>query len=363
MFVAASTTREKAGWPKGASCHNVCRPAISSRTAHIALTMPSLPALDVIICTFNNATSLARTLHSLANQESPLICDWGVTVVNNCCTDNTDEVVNAFAARVPFTVRLVHESAAGLTAARRCGVRATSRQWLAFVDDDCVLAPDWVVATMAFADAHPQCGGFGGRITLAWEQTPPAYVHRLRYAWAGKQHGDTPHRRKWLPGLGMTLRRAALLATGWEAEPLLADRIGAQLVSGGDMEIALRVARTDELWYAPSCGITHLIPVRRTTRPYLRRMLHGLGASRHNVAALTWRRSGTAFLVYSLGATCMLLLHGVLSAARELPGSIERSGVRVLVSPAFGWLSAMIDFWKLPVHRRQRLLGAVAANR
>jgi hypothetical protein len=234
---------------------------------------------------------------------------------------------------------------------------------VAFVDDDCLLAPDWLEQTAAFARAHSACGAFGGRITLAWEGTPPAYARRFPYAFAGKNHGSCPHRRSWLAGLGMTLRRAALESTGWLEQPLLADRTAQALVSGGDVEIGLRIATRYEVWYAPECRITHFIPLRRTSRPYLARLLRGLGSSRHDVAALTWRGSYPAFALYELLGSAGLLVRGAADGARELLAGRDRAGFGVTLSPAKGWIQASIRTLRLDSGRRRALLGGALAPR
>lgn len=315
-------------------------------------------AIDIIICTYNNAQSLERTLDSLARQHSKPEIDWSVLIVDNNCTDDTVSVVQRAAERAVISVAIEREPEQGLTSARLHGVKSTTREWIAFIDDDCVLAPDWLVQTAAFATAHPSCGAFGGRIELSWETEPPSYVHRFRFAYAGKNHGSKVHRRGWLAGLGMTVRRAALVATGWTEQPLLADRIGDTLVSGGDMEIGLRIAVRHEIWYNPACGITHMIPPRRITREYLRRMMFGLGASRHNVAALTWHRRYVSFVMMELVMAAGLFARGCLDGAIEIARKGDRAGFRVTSSPAFGWVAAMNAMRKMPTSQRNALLGA-----
>ncbi len=317
-------------------------------------------SLDIVICTYNNAALLSRTLEALSKQQvdSPWI-EWKVLIVNNNCTDKTSETVTSLMQAAGYALRMVHETKQGLTHARVCGVQNTSGDWIAFVDDDCLLSEDWVEQAAQFASQHPECGAFGGRITLEWEKPPPAFVLNRRYAYAGKQLGDTAKRRSWLPGAGMIVRRKALVASGWLDKQLLEDRIGRRLVSGGDVEIGMRIARAHEVWYNPNCNLRHLIPTRRMTREYLRRMEFGLGASRHNVAALSWRRSYASWLLYSL-------VYGfgfsVFSAADSVREGVYSSGpidLRLGLSPALGWWAAMFAMWRMKSSERSEILGAV----
>src|SRR5690349_15743665 len=147
-------------------------------------------SLDIIICTYNNAPMLSRTLEALSKQRVDSAIEWNVLVVNNNCIDDTDEIVSSFAQSVNFPVRLVHEQQQGLTVARVCGVKNSSADWLAFVDDDCLLEDDWLEQALHFISAHPECAAFGGKIILEWESTPPGFALRRPYAFAGKNLGE-----------------------------------------------------------------------------------------------------------------------------------------------------------------------------
>jgi glycosyltransferase involved in cell wall biosynthesis len=292
--------------------------------------------LDLVVCTYDNARLLDGTLASIRAQKDVSELRE-VVIVDNNCTDDTREVVARHAREAVVPIRVVMEPEQGLTPARVRGVKSTSAPWIAFVDDDCLLADDWVEQAVLFAAQHPECGAFGGQVTLEWE-VPPPFVLKHRYAYAGKQHGEVAHRRPWLAGIGMVVRREALARSGWIDEQFLDDRIGRSLVSGGDMEISLRLAAAHELWYNPACRLRHVIPIRRMTREYLKRMQFGLGASRHNADALRWRGSYRTWLPYSLLA---------------LPG------VAFLGLPTLrGWWSAMRAMSRMDPSRRRRLVGS-----
>jgi hypothetical protein len=60
----------------------------------------------------------------------------------------------------------VSEPRQGLTPARRRGVVSTRCDWIAFVDDDCLLAEDGIDRAAVFAAAHTDCGAFSGKVIL-----------------------------------------------------------------------------------------------------------------------------------------------------------------------------------------------------
>ena len=245
--------------------------------------------VDVVICTYDNATGLDRTLNALGRSRPP-DARWGVLVVDNNSTDDTQQIVERHrrSGALP-ALTCVEEPRQGLTWARLRGVQSTTAPWVAFVDDDCVVDEGWVERTVAFARAHPDAGGFGGRVVLAHEGEIRPVLRDYGWAFAEQDLGDEVRRVECLVGAGMVLNRAALDECGWTREPLLSDRVGTQLVSGGDVELALRVASTGRaLWYVPDCELRHEIPARRTTRDYLVRIITGLGVSHSLALALTW---------------------------------------------------------------------------
>jgi glycosyltransferase involved in cell wall biosynthesis len=320
-------------------------------------------SIDLVICTYDNAALLDRTLEAMSRLRVPPEVRCGVLVVDNNCTDPTAEVVDRWAASFPLPLRIVREPRQGLTPARLRGVLETGGEWIAFVDDDCLLAEDWVEQAARFAAEHPQCGAFGGRVVPEWETEPPPFVLAHRYAYAAKSHGDTPHRRQWLAGAGMVVRRTALRACGWTDRPLLEDRVGGTLVSGGDVEIGMRIAAGHEVWYVPACTLRHVIPARRMTRPYLRRITFGLGASRHHAAALAWKRSYPAWLLYSIAGSLAFLAMGVRQVAGELLR--PRAGIdpALAFSPMRGWLAAMGEMLRMKGEERRALLGCATSRR
>ena len=246
--------------------------------------------LDVLVCTFDNAFWLDRVLSALGGQ-APAGAPWRVLVVDNNSRDATRHVVARHRARGAIPgLACVSEREQGLTHARLRAVRETSAPWLSFVDDDCLLAEDWIAQAVAFARAHPRAAAFGGRVLPTYLAPPPAPLRWRGWAFAEQDAGDAPARVATLVGAGMVVNREALLRCGWSERPFLADRVGRRLVSGGDVELARRLAATGRpLLYTPRCELRHMIAAHRTAMPYLVRLLAGLGASESLVTALTWR--------------------------------------------------------------------------
>jgi glycosyltransferase involved in cell wall biosynthesis len=317
-------------------------------------------SIDLVICTYNNAALLDATLGAVSRQRVPEGADWQVLVVDNNCTDETPEVLERHRSAARIRLRAVVEPRQGLTPARVRGVKETRGEWVAFVDDDCLLEEGWVEQAARFAAEHAECGAFGGQVIPRWEVTPPPYVLKRRYAYACKYHGETPHRRPWLAGAGLVVRREALAECGWLDRQYLEDRAGGRLVSGGDMEITLRVGARYELWYNPACRLRHVIPARRMSREYVRHVTRGLGAGRHHAEALKWGGSYSGWLLYS---AAFGLGFGARGAA-ELARDAFTSGVdfKTAFSPAAGWWAAMWEMLRMDAGARREMLGCAAAR-
>lgn len=124
--------------------------------------------ITVAICTFNRAASLRRTLSSLTAMRVPNGLAWEVVIVNNNCTDHTDEAINVFANRLPL--RREFEPQRGHSVARNHAIDAAQGDYIVWTDDDVVVDPGWLAA---YADAFrrwPEAAVFGGRIIPKYQK-------------------------------------------------------------------------------------------------------------------------------------------------------------------------------------------------
>ncbi len=250
--------------------------------------------MDIVICTYNNAALLDRVLIAISLQKLSKNYNWSVLVVDNNCTDQTADIVNKHmnSQLIPNLRRIV-EQKQGLTHARLCGIKNTTSEWLAFVDDDCLLAEDWIDKAIQFAASHSDCGAFGGKVILDWEITPSPILVKHSDKFADYDRGETSkqlNRRNYqIPGAGLVICRTAIEKSGWLDKQLLNDREGKKLSAGGDSEIILRILNADyELWYTPDCVLHHFIPTRRISETYLFNLMYGFGAAAPYIAVMRW---------------------------------------------------------------------------
>jgi glucosyl-dolichyl phosphate glucuronosyltransferase len=101
------------------------------------------PQLTIVICTYNRAALLQKALASLVVQTLPA-AQFEVIVVDNNSTDDTAVVCAAFAAQHPtLLLRHVVETKQGLSHARNGGFAAAEAEYVTYLDDDAIAAPDF----------------------------------------------------------------------------------------------------------------------------------------------------------------------------------------------------------------------------
>ena len=246
--------------------------------------MDRRPDVTVLICTRDRARMLAGCLEALRALEPTDGVAWEVVVVDNASRDDTARVVEAFAASPGApTVRFLREDRRGVGFARKRGLGESRGVLVAYVDDDCVLRPDWLVAATRFARDHPRAGAFGGRNELEWEYEPSALLADYGESFAGQDWGDRPLSLpdgpyRWLSGAGLVLRREAVVGAAYTERGMLRGRHSGGRGAGEDAEIQLLVReRGWETWYSPALRLTHRIPAERMRFRHLCVLNHGFG--------------------------------------------------------------------------------------
>lgn len=106
--------------------------------------------VSVIITTYNRRGSLELCLRSLVKQRFP-VEEYEVVVVADGCTDGTVELLRSLDFSCGF--RWFVQENRGQPAAQNFGVSAANGDIVLFVDDDCICAPELVVAHY---EAHAQ---------------------------------------------------------------------------------------------------------------------------------------------------------------------------------------------------------------
>jgi glycosyltransferase involved in cell wall biosynthesis len=130
--------------------------------------------VTVAICTFNRAESLRQTLDSLRDIRAPSDVSWEILIVNNNCTDHTDNVINEYAEGLP--VRRAFEPRAGKSYALNRAIDVAKGDYLVWIDDDVLVDANLLTAYVAAFRRWPEAAVFGGRIKPRYETPVEKWV-------------------------------------------------------------------------------------------------------------------------------------------------------------------------------------------
>jgi glycosyltransferase involved in cell wall biosynthesis len=114
--------------------------------------MESGPVVSVVVATHNRAERLERMLEGLRAQTLPA-GRFEAIVVDDGSSDSTPAVLRRELAGTTLNLTVLrHEQGRGPAAARNSGWRAARAPVVAFTDDDCVPAADWLERLLGRAD-------------------------------------------------------------------------------------------------------------------------------------------------------------------------------------------------------------------
>lgn len=246
-------------------------------------TTPSgAPLFTVAVCTWNRAARLRRALESHAAQRVPDGLAWEMIVVDNCSTDETPQVIEEFAGRLPL--RRVAEPHLGLSHARNAAAREARGAYVVWTDDDVFVGPDWLAAYARAVRDHPDAAVFGGPIHPHFEPDPPEWLVRalpdvggalalldLGRAPLAFDHEQVPFGANYVVRTAEQRRHPYSPALG---------RVGAGMGGGEEVTVVRAILAAGAAgWWVPDAEVRHLIGADRQTLDYLGRFCVGAAES------------------------------------------------------------------------------------
>ena len=240
--------------------------------------------VSVVICCHNSSQRLPQTVQHLLDQKVAEDINWEVIIVDNASTDDTSQVaLSSWTADYPVPLRVVCEPRLGLTHARYRGLATANYEIISLVDDDNWLCPSWIETVSRVMGQQPEVALCGGASEPLYDEDPPEWFHRFVQYFAIGPQGDVAGNVTWtrgcLWGAGLNIRKSAWMGIVNDGfSPLLVDRQGGRLSTGGDTELcyALRLAGW-QLWYEPSLVLKHVIPRSRLQWSHMRTLARSNG--------------------------------------------------------------------------------------
>lgn len=278
-----------------------------------------MDSISVIICTHNPKPDYLRRVLDSLDAQTLSKEEWELILVDNA--SETPLVGNWKISWHP-QAKHIREDELGLTPARLRGIEESSGDILVYVDDDNVLAPDYLEAVRSLLMEHPHLGVIGaGIVDPEFAVQPPSelipYLGYLALRRVPKDHWSTnTNDLDCLPwGCGLCVKREVAnsyrqLVNSFSLTELL-DRRGGHLFGDGDAAFSWAcVTERQGFGVFRALKVIHLISAERLTQRYFVRLAYDGSFSS---AVLHYRRAGIfPGSEYGFGERWVrLFLHGI----------------------------------------------------
>jgi glycosyltransferase involved in cell wall biosynthesis len=309
---------------------------------------------SVVICSHNpRPNQLSRALEALQLQTVPRD-RWELIVIDN---SSQEPIAGRWDLSWHPLGRHVSEPKLGLSSARQRGIAESSSRLIIFVDDDNVLAPDYIAQALGI-EAECQFLGVWGSASIVPEfEVEPARHLRPLIPWLAIRDVERPVWGNSISltdgtpvGAGLCVRRAigeAYLELCRRSAIEIAGRKGSSLGGHEDFEICYLACMNGQgMGIFPRLKMLHLISRERVTDEYFRRLVENLTLSQF---MLDYKWKGTLpRSPYSVRGVVSLLLNlvsrqgfdrqiffaelrAVIAARRALVPVIARARASVLM--------------------------------
>ena len=104
--------------------------------------------VSIVMPSYNTEPFIAESIQSVLQQSYP---NWELIIVDDCSTDNTDEVVESYLsdARIKY---LKNEKNSGAAVSRNKALREAKGRWIAFLDSDDLWMPEKLEKQIGFME-------------------------------------------------------------------------------------------------------------------------------------------------------------------------------------------------------------------
>ena len=232
-------------------------------------------SLSVILCTYNRAEGLRRTLQQLARVRMPGDVRVEFVVIDNNSADATAAVCRDFERTSPVGFKHGFEPKPGLSFARNHGLAIASGEVVLFVDDDIDVPEDWIEGYVDTYRRHAADAVFG-KIIPEWGSggRPDWYHPRLSAIYGDLDYGPVEqvvsNRKREFFGANFSVRKQLLEAVG--AFDTTLGRTPEALYISEERKVFLNLmSRGCRIVYNPGIAVRHRVSPVMKTRDYVER--------------------------------------------------------------------------------------------
>lgn len=124
--------------------------------------------VSIIMPSYNTAVYITESIQSVLAQTYK---DWELIIVDDCSTDNTDELVNQYLSdkRIRY---IKNDTNSGAAVSRNRALREAKGKWIAFLDSDDLWEPDKLQKQIAFMKDNGYAFSYTDYIEIDEESKP-----------------------------------------------------------------------------------------------------------------------------------------------------------------------------------------------
>ena len=272
------------------------------------------PLITVVICTYNREHLLASALRSACNQTVGF--SWyEVIVVDNNSNDQTRTVTEEFCGQYS-NVRYLHEEIQGLAHARNRGWQEAAGTYVGYMDDDCVVPPNWLeVAKHIINRVSP--GVFGGPYIGFYDAPPPRWFKDDYGSFQVGLDARFLGKQEYLRGGNIFFRRSLLESLGG-FNPFLG-MAGKKMAYGEETALLQRIrakAKDETVYYDPALFVHHLVQTRKMKLKWI--IAHHFVSGRYAYLTLGEKRRFPGVTVYAAAAIAFSIVAFLFEIMRGL---------------------------------------------
>ncbi|GAC1361944.1 MAG: hypothetical protein NVS2B12_04520 [Ktedonobacteraceae bacterium] len=273
-------------------------------------TIPSAQNFSVVICAYTQERwqVLMSAIESVKQQT---LQPKEIIIV----IDHSPELLQQVLESLKDVTVIENVRSRGLSGARNCGIEAATGEFIAFLDDDAVAAPDWLFLLQQQLSSSDVLG-VGGAIEPSWEHGKPAWFPEEFYWVVGCTYRGLPEDIqpvRNLIGANMCLRREIFVAVGEFSSAI--GRVGTRPVGCEETELCIRAHK---YWpervflYQAAARVSHFVPRRRSSWHYFCSRCYAEGLSKAVVAKLAGASAGlSSERSYTLKTLPLAVLRGI----------------------------------------------------
>lgn len=254
----------------------------------------STPKLSVVIATFKRYEVLPEAIDSILSQQRLTRKDIEIIVVDNTPATERQVVNNGHKCD-----HFITEDISGLSRARNIGIKSSSAQLIAFLDDDAIASPTWASEAINLMSKNPNWDVIGGRIIARYpDNNKPIWIDAKLEEflscidWKVDQPTSMADDDIWIAGANMIFRRR-VFERGIGFDERLGRNGSSSLLSNDETKLFESVGK-NRIYYVPQMAVDHVIPNSRLDPQWFRKRIFWQAIS-DIIAGTTWLSSEEAY--------------------------------------------------------------------